>query len=305
VSLASTTALAGDNGTLIIRASSLTTYADCNRRGAARIFGGIIKDAGYQLRQLDHGIGAVIGVSVHGASAGMLKEKLSTGNLPPKSVSADMAMEILREEIKLGVTYDGKVTPERSVAEQQVLRMTESFRTLVAPEIQPRVIEERLEAQVTDTLVLTGQPDMIAMEPDTIDDLKTGTKAGNHAPQLGAYSLLARSNGLPIHKAKITWVPRAPLMKSRKPYPQPAPQNFVYDLAVAETAAINVLRHMEADLRVFQHGDPDRNLMPGDQWAFMPNPMSVLCSEKWCPAWGTEFCRDHAAIIKEEDDFPA
>jgi hypothetical protein len=43
---------------------------------------------------------------------------------------------------------------------------------------------------------------------------------------------------------------------------------------------------------MFQEGDPERRIRPGDPWAFQSNPNSVLCGERFCPAWGTDFCRD-------------
>jgi hypothetical protein len=53
-------------------------------------------------------------------------------------------------------------------------------------------------------------------------------------------------------------------------------------------------------LTLFRQGDPGRYLLPGDPWAFPANPGSKLCSAKWCPAWGTTFCREHQPSKDEE-----
>ena len=29
------------------------------------------------------------------------------------------------------------------------------------------------------------------------------------------------------------------------------------------------------------------------EMAFRANPASSLCSRRWCPAWGSDFCRAH------------
>jgi len=63
-------------------------------------------------------------------------------------------------------------------------------------------------------------------------------------------------------------------------------------IAPAETAATNIIRHIEGDLRTFREGDPARRILPGDPWSFVANPASILCSPKYCPAFGTQFCRE-------------
>ena len=63
-------------------------------------------------------------------------------------------------------------------------------------------------------------------------------------------------------------------------------------VAQAETAASNILRHIAGDLETFRNGDPVRRILPGDPWAFQANPSSILCSPKYCPAFGTTFCHE-------------
>lgn len=279
----------------VIRASSLTGYSDCARRSAARIFRREVEAAGFQLRELPSGIGAAVGTAVHKGASAMLAQKVENGELPPADVVTDCALEVLREQIAPGVMYD-RETPEVGTARRQVQRMTASYRAEIAPQVKPILVEERLEAEVTPLLVLSGQADAIVREPDAVDDLKTGKKLGNHAPQIGSYSLIARSNGLAISRAKITWVPRVPLTKA-----QPPAQRIAYDLAQAETAAVSVLRHVAADLKTFLDGNPAQRILPGDPWAFIANPSSMLCGSKYCPAWGTAFCREHDPSDKEQN----
>lgn len=282
----------------VIRASSLSGYADCPRRSAARMFAPEIAAAGYTLRETPRGIGAAVGTSVHRGAAMILDAKAKTGELPAVSDVNDAAIETLKAEIAPGILYDDqKRGPTRTAgdAEQHVLRMTAVYRTQVAPGIQPIIVEEKLEAQVTPSLALSGHADVIAREPGRVRDLKTGTKQGNHKPQIGAYSLLARSNGIDVTEGAVDFIRRGTLSK---------PQEFAtvqqHNIADVENAARQVLRHIEGDLKTFREGDFARGLMPGDPWAFMANPSSILCSGKWCSAHGTDFCREHAAINQEE-----
>ncbi len=278
---------------VVIRASSLSSYADCPRRAAARLFKDDVLAAGFALRELPNGIGAAVGTAVHRAAAVMLDEKARTGVLPPADIATDAAIDSLREAAAGGMTYD-RESPGLNDAEQQSARMVRAYRSAVAPDIQPLIVEERIEAEVTPTLTLSGQADVIAREPGRVIDLKTGKRLGNHNGQIGAYSLLARSIGLEVKEATIDFIQRVPVKK-----PQPDPVRQRHDILQVETAAANILRTMEADLRMFREGDFGRRLSPGDPWSFLANPSSKLCSAKWCPAHGTDFCHEHA---KEEEE---
>ncbi len=275
---------------VLVRSSSLSGYPDCPRRAATKLFQREIEAAGYTLRTLPSNVGAAVGTGVHAAAALILKEKAANGNLPPLNVATDAAVEELRHAVDQGITWD-KETPVQNEAELQVARMVQVYRHQIAPQVEPLIVEERLEAQVSPAIVLTGQSDVIAREPGRVRDLKGGKVMGMHAPQVGSYSLLARSNAIDVTDAVVDWIPRVPLKK-----PQPDATTYRYDVSIAETAAVNVLRHIESDLTTFRHGDPERHLLPGDPWAFVANPSSKLCSAKWCGAHGTAFCREHAAV---------
>jgi len=271
----------------IIRCSALTGYPDCNRRGAARLFWREISAMGFRLRSTPRGIGAAIGSAVHKAAEIILKEKAETGNLPPSTIAADCAAETLAESMREGVEFD-RTTANRVEGEVTAVGMARAYYRVVAPEVEPIIVEERLEAEVAPGLILSGQPDVVAREPHRVRDLKTSLRdGGSHAPQIGGYSLLARSHGLDIQEAAVDNIKRVAIGK-----PQPDPISKPVAVAQAETAAINILRHIEGDLATFRNGDPVRRILPGDPWAFQANPSSILCSPKYCPAFGTEFCRE-------------
>jgi hypothetical protein len=276
----------------VIRASALSSYPDCPRRAAARLFRREIEAAGFRLRWVQRAIGALIGTAVHAAAANTLEEKAKTGTLPPASVATDVAAESLTENLAAygEVLWDGPsgVTWNRDVAAKQTIAMAGAYHRVIAPRVRPLLVEQRLEAEISPGLILSGQPDVVAQEPHQIRDLKTGARrAGNDAPQIGAYALLSRSVGLGIERAAIDWLQRVRVGK-----PQPEPESHPVPVAKAETAATSIIRHIEGDLRTWREGDPARRILPGDPWAFVANPNSRLCSAKWCPAHGTEFCHE-------------
>jgi PD-(D/E)XK nuclease superfamily len=270
-----------------VRASTLPGWPDCPRRGAAKLFKEEIIAAGYTLNETPRGIGATIGTAVHAGAALTLKEKMAHGALAPISTVTDCAIESYREGAAEGILFD-RETPASNVAEKQVVGMVSAYQRVIAPQIEPIVVEERLEADTGFGLILSGQNDALAREPGRLRDLKTGKKRGNYKPQLGAYSLLMKSHGLNVESACEDYLPRVGATK-----PQPDPVTYPHDIAAAETAAVSVLRHIAADIKVFREGDPERGVLPGDAWAFQANPSSILCSAKFCPAHGSTFCTEH------------
>lgn len=272
----------------VIRVSSLTLYPDCPRRTAARLFWREISAAGHRLRSTPRGIGALIGSAVHRAAEVILREKAASGRLPPSTVAADCAAQTLGDALAEGEVAMDQVTANRVEAEVQSVGMARAYHRMIAPQVEPVLVEEPLEAEYEPGLVLAGRPDLVAREPDRVRDLKTSTRlTGRHLPQIGGYALLARSHGYAIEDAAVDGIRRVAVGK-----PQPEPVSSPVPLAQAEAAAVGVLRHIVDDLRRFREGDPERHVLPGDPWAFPANPQSILCSAKFCPAHGTEFCRE-------------
>jgi hypothetical protein len=278
-----------------IRVSALPGYPDCPRRVATTLFGREIVAAGYTLRTLEPSIGAPIGTAVHAGAALIMKEKAISGVTLPAKTAIECAMETLREKLAEGAVMD-RETPTSRDAEFQVQRMTHVYRDSVAPDIQPIIVEELLEAEVEPGLILTGHSDVIAREPGRVRDLKCGKKLPNCRAQLGGYSLLAKSQADPVdvQVAGIDFIQRTSAKK-----PQPMPVMTKDNVALSESAAMNVIRTIAADLRVFREGDASRHLLPGDAWAFLANPSSMLCSPKYCRAAHTDWCQE---CMKASDD---
>ncbi|MFN3077686.1 MAG: RecB family exonuclease [Alphaproteobacteria bacterium] len=273
---------------VMIRASSLAGYSDCPRRAAGRIFPDAVNGAGYTLRPLPASIAAAVGTAVHKAAERILREKAASGVTPSEAEAAETAVSTLHERAALGLLYD-RDTPTLGDAERQVQRMAAVYHRDVAPEVTPVLVEERLESEIAPGVILSGQMDVIAGAPNRVRDLKTGKSPAAARAQLGAYALLARAHGLEITGVMIDFIRRVPCR-----LPQPGVLSFTYDPAECENAAIAVARNIASDLRSFRLGDPKAGLLPGDPWAFPANPNSKLCGDKWCGAFGTVFCREHA-----------
>jgi PD-(D/E)XK nuclease superfamily len=271
----------------IIRASSLPSYPDCSRRWAARTIPQEIIAAGFDLAgSMRTSIGASVGTATHGGAAFIMAEKMKSGLLGNQTEAEQKALEDFDTAAQGGVLWD-EATPNMNDAQKQVVRMVKVFRNTVAIQVQPLAVERRLEARVGEGFVLSGQSDLQTIEPGRIRDLKTGRFPRMHHAQLGAYSLLARTAHpeQPTKEICVDFIQRVALAK-----PQPDTKTDFYDQAVAEQAAINTIDHMRKDVTEFRRRIQEGEAAP--EHAFLANPASMLCTEKWCPAWNTSFCRE-------------
>jgi hypothetical protein len=269
----------------IARPSSLPTWSDCSRRTAAKLWPDLIEGAGYSLRRLAPSVGAPIGSGVHAGASVTLKAKLETGDIGPDDVAEQAALEEFDARAQAdGVLYDS-TTQNRNHAQRQIVRMTGSFRQEIAPQITPTLVEERVEASFFG-MVVSGQADNLAVEGRRLRDLKTGIMRRPNGPQYGGYSLLYRAHGYEIEQIVEDHIPRVSISKE-----QPPAESHIIPVDAAETEAYAILMDMRASIDEFirllrEGGAPAYT-------AFRANPMSALCSDRYCPAWGTDFCRSH------------
>ncbi len=277
---------------LIIRPSSLTTFADCPRRWAARHLREEVAAAGYTTgRALPMGAGAAVGSGVHAAAAYTLGQKIQTGGA---SIGSDTdAEEAGIVEIRERVEREGfdadQATPDLNTAEKQIRRMSRAYRRSDAVAEQPLQSEERLEAVVVDGIVLSGQVDalMVGNPDQTVRDLKTGTSRRANGMQYGAYALIWRAHGHHPQQLVEDYLARVPLRIE-----QPLPTAHRIDVQNAMLEAWETIDAIGRAVAEFRARAADPKGRPPNM-AFRANPASPLCSEKWCPARGSDFCRAH------------
>jgi hypothetical protein len=204
--------------------------------------------------------------------------------------AVETAIDELRQRAEIeGAEWD-QTTDKMNTAERQVRRMTLSYRTDLAPLIEPIEVESRLEADLAPGWTLSGQADLIAAERGdsrTVRDTKSGTRARANGAQYGAYSLLWRAHGVEASRIFEDYVPRVRLDKE-----QPPPLTISIDVQQASADAWDAMQAIMRDVDEFDRrvADPAGAPPPG---AFRANPNSALCSAQWCPAWGTKWCRSH------------
>ena len=264
---------------LVIRPSMSSGYPDCNLRGLGRAYPFLFERLGIKLRQIEPSIAAAVGTGVHSGATHSLLRKQGMGDIGSEEEAISVALESLHKEVDGGTCPDD-ITPTVNVAEQQVARMTKTFRAYSAPGIQPIKVEQRFDGNIGDGFVLSGQADWVAMNPNGIDDLKTGAVDRMHVPQLGCYSLVYRTHGYVIDSLRHTFIQRVTLKKE-----QPQPVTVIYDAPFAEQVAQARINQIKNDVKILCE--------TGNPILIQANPASMLCSDRWCPLHGTRACRQH------------
>ncbi len=277
---------------IVIRASYLAGWTDCPRRSAAKSLYKIIKNLGFQLRESVKNVSAAIGTGVHAGATHVMREKIEAREAKLTD-AIEIGINEFRKESDGGIEFDSK-TDSTNTAETQIKNIETAFYYGIAPEINPVDVERRYEAPVKAGFYITGQPDII--ELGRLRDIKTGKDGQTYHAQLGGYSLLLKANGLPTPETLVVdWIPRVSTKK-----PQPEPVIYEFPTSVCEKEAQNVISSIQFQILNFQRniseGIPER--APS---AFPANLMSMLCSEKYCVAHGTDFCPVSKTIKKKEE----
>lgn len=265
-----------------IRASMLPSYPDCPRRAVAKQYRRKFEKLGYEFRQLPPSVGAAAGTAVHTGAEVLLRAKWA-GIQATLEQALEQAMTGFQAETADGAIWDD-TTPNENTAGQQISRMIASYlhgplttETPATVNGEPAV-ELELEANAGDGWKLTGHIDLVT-DRGWVRDTKTGALIRPYHAQLGAYSLLVRSNQVlsSVTGAAIDFIQRVGKTK-----PQPPAVVQEYAVSACERNAMGILKRLQADMQQFDES--------GNLEAFPSNMMSMMCSDKYCPAWGTAFC---------------
>jgi hypothetical protein len=270
---------------IVIRASSTPDGLDCRRRWAGRAIPDLLREAGYPVRELPQHCGAPIGTGVHAAAAHLLRGKRDQGTPPPFAEAEEVGhVEMDKAFADAGaITWDG-TAKNRPQASEQMRRMARAYAEQVVPKVEPVLIEQRLEGDWPGApgFVVSGQmDDLIRVDAGNgLRDTKTGREPRKSMPQVGCYSMLGKAHGYPVADIAIDFIERVQLIT-----PQPAVVQVPLDLDVCERLATRAIGDLIAATTKF--------LRTQDIESFPTNPGSTLCSDRFCPLWGTKTCRDH------------
>lgn len=259
-----------------IRASMLPSYQDCPRRSASKQFKQIIIAAGYTLRELPVIVGVAVGNGLHAGVKQQADTFISSGSWGSIDDAIEVGINKYHRDIIDGVDFDNN-TVNSNEAEKQIVTQVKSFVYEVTPHIKPIESERKFYSVADKDFEFTGSTDLID-EAGIIDDIKGGARCRPYHAQLGGYALLRRANDLTETSGCRLW--HMPRVSTKKSYP--GATRIDYDVKLCILSASYTINQIKSNVRSF--------LKTKSSWAFPANPLSMMCSDKYCPAWGTDFC---------------
>lgn len=270
-----------------VHCSSTPQAPDCERRWAARNIAPEIEAAGYKLRQTLKHIGAAIGQATHAGIAHIMKKRIETGLWSVRTTrrghreieADDVSLTTFVKEMQDSPIIWDDVTADPLTAEKQILRQVRSYGQFAMGRFIPAMVETRKEAKHPSGLIASGKTDIVVAQPAKLIDVKSGRHQRANGAQYGGYSRILRAHGNPVDALEEHYLERAPLRKE-----QPEPIIISLDLGVAERAFDRIMFRIASCLKDWRK--------TGDPGAFIANPQSMLCNEKFCPAWGTNWCHE-------------
>lgn len=261
----------------------LPSYPDCARRTAAKQYRKQFVADGYEFRTLPPSVGSAAGTAVHKGAEVALRARWARQRVTADDI-LQPAFAAFHEETDQSCIWDD-TTPNRNVAEQQIRSMIQAYLQGPGKSIVPATlpngepaIELPLEANAGDGWILTGTMDICT--DGWVRDLKTGALVRPYHAQLGGYSLLVRSHKIieNIEGCCIDFIKRAGKTKV-----QPECVTCSYPVVPCQSYALGIIDRIKKDMaKYLASGDLNK--------AFPANPMSMMCSEKYCPCFGTAFC---------------
>lgn len=250
---------------IYLRASSLDGLFDCPRRFMAMRMAA----TNPELRYIAPPVGSVIGQTIHSYAEGSIDED-AVGNTVKDRYEDE------------GISFDGK-TPDIDTAVNQTKRMVKQFKEefgeywKVKADAKEIALEYSREQPDGNVKILTGHIDLYS--DGDMRDLKTGGGLGCYKAQMGAYDFLLTNNGyVEVKNIFIHRIQRCDLSK-----PSPPVSTEVIDPKVAKQHFFLTQKAAYETIKIYEENE--------DPSAIAANPMSLMCSEKSCPAHGTRFCK--------------
>ncbi|MBS1586976.1 MAG: PD-(D/E)XK nuclease family protein [Bacteroidetes bacterium] len=277
-----------------LRMSSLSTFADCPRRGAFRQFAAIIAEVSEKFgrpidtsRPFKGSRAARLGHALHRKIELLLNAKMES-QVAPQELVEQATLETLYEGPPLRnptdapeLAWDDLPEDDNIADVETALKMIDNMSSAIDKHVaksKPLALERFISAPFAG-FELTGHPDQIDEEIIVKDNKShSGTNPKYYGEQFGGYGLILKEMG-----EKPTALEQNNFQRLKEKESPLRVMQYIVDDVIKD--AENLIHRTANNLEAYvDSGDPS---------AFHANPHSPLCSPKWCDAYGTDWCTRH------------
>lgn len=266
---------------LTVSCSALNRYNDCPRSNILRFIRREAESEGYELAPSTPSAAAAIGTGAHAVMAELFRQKMGFGQMNFIDAIATGEEKMLNEVAK-GAIWDA-TTPHVETAKKQLKALCNAFLP-IAELIDPVAVEDELEHLISPLgreavpIRLIGHRDVKDSRHE-IHDHKTGEELPPCYPQLGGYGLLSLYRGEEVSALRINFAPRLPVSRLHDCKARSVRLDLQECLNAAWSTLLEIQRHYMRWLET-----KDSHVIP-------PNSYSQSCTEKYCVAYNTEWCK--------------
>lgn len=242
-----------DNGKILIRASSLSTYMHCPYKWYKMVIEG---------EKVIPNLQMITGTAVHKGVEVGYTEKIDKGTTPPIDVLTDAAVEEFKEKLKEDVKTNGE---DPNKYEKLVVEDVKLYKPTMDT-TTPKAVEKFYKVKLDSPYIEAVQGTADIVFQNGIGDIKvTNRKAAptNYKFQLSTYAILAEKNGEDLEFAEIHNIVNGKAA-------------HVLPLKLVKEQTRYLINNLIKKIHLFYEKGVDGELL------FTGNPSSFLCDERYC-----------------------
>lgn len=266
---------------IAIHASSLDKALDCMRMAVASSYPGLLKQAGYEVKDTKRFVTAGVGTAIHAGADWLNQDHIRTKQAPSdrlilaacEHAHDKFKQNLLRDMETQEVHYTAKFHSD-DVIRTHISEYVHLYAKVVLPTRQLETTEKHFKIPLNDNFHYQSTLDSYGNK--TLFDLKTGDKITPAHAQIGTYVYLLRTTGHEVHSAQLDYL-------KRPKDGEPAQHMIInYDPDACMVLAQYATARLMSDLTAFKES--------GDINVLLYNPRSTACNSIFCPLFLTSSC---------------
>jgi hypothetical protein len=266
---------------LNIHGSSIDGWMDCPRRQAASSYGNLLKEAGYEVKELTRYVTPLIGTAIHSGADFLNQDYIRTGLLPTVDFirkayeqAVDKFQSMLMKDLE---NYEVRYTvkfPNLDTVKSHIAEYIQLYAEQILPQRKLELTEQHFNIQLNENFAYKSTIDSYGH--GTLYDLKTGAIKTEAYHQIGTYVWLLTNAGYKVEAAQLDYILRP---KENEP-----PKHVVIKYNPSECMELTKY----ATARIMN--ELTQFIETGNINVFSANPRSEGCNKIMCSLFGTTSC---------------